>query len=387
MTGTRILIVEDEAIIAMDLQSKLKALGYIVTSIVDNGEAALKKAEADQPDLILMDIRIKGAMDGIETAALIRERSGIPVVFTTAYLEEERIDRAKITMPFGYLLKPYRERDLKVTLEMALYVAKADAERRRIEKELAESEKRYRGILENMEEGYAEYDLSGKLVFFNDAFCNIHGYSKESLRGFNFKDLNGPELSQELLQFGKRVYKTGETMKLIEQVFTRQSGELIHLESSVSLMKSDGESPVGFRMVVRDVTDKIKAEEALRISEEKNRLILEHAQNEIAIIDENGIILLLNHRSAARLGGVPDDFIGKSYWDVYPKAFADKRQKEREEIIKSGIAVTQEIEFPFEQGLRWLSVTAVPCKIENSSAILSIHEDITERKQRELESV
>jgi len=130
MKKAKILIVEDEAIIAMEIESQLQGLGYEVTSIVDTGEKAIEKAEADKPDLMLMDIRIKGEMDGIDAAEIIRNRFGIPVIFSTAYLDESRIERAKITMPFGYVLKPIQERDLKVTLEMALYVAKVDKERR-----------------------------------------------------------------------------------------------------------------------------------------------------------------------------------------------------------------------------------------------------------------
>jgi CheY-like chemotaxis protein len=140
MEKARILIVEDEAIIAMEIESQLQALGYKVTSIVDTGEDAIEKAEEYKPDIILMDIRIKGKMDGIETAEVIRKRFGIPVIFTTAYLDQERIQRAKIVMPFGYVLKPIQERDLKVTIEMALYVAKANVERKKVEESLKKIE-------------------------------------------------------------------------------------------------------------------------------------------------------------------------------------------------------------------------------------------------------
>ncbi len=143
MEKARILIVEDEAIIAMEIENQLQSLGYVVTSIVDTGEKAIDKAEEDKPDLIPMDIRIKGEMDGIEAAEEIRNRFGIPVIFSTAYLDGERIERAKITMPFGYVLKPIQERDLKVTIEMALYVSKGDAERRKVETSLFESEQKY----------------------------------------------------------------------------------------------------------------------------------------------------------------------------------------------------------------------------------------------------
>ena len=97
-----------------------------------------------------MDIRIKGEMDGIETAEVIRNRFGIPVIFSTAYLDQERIERAKITMPFGYVLKPIQERELRVTIEMAIYVSKVDGERRRAEEELRQKELYINGWIDGL---------------------------------------------------------------------------------------------------------------------------------------------------------------------------------------------------------------------------------------------
>ncbi len=120
MNKVKILIVEDEAIIAMDLENDLTSLGYEVTSIVNSGEKAIQKAESDHPDLILMDIRLKGKMDGIETAAQIQSRFQIPAIFSTAYIDPEKFILSGQDMPFGYLTKPFQERDLRAKIEMAL---------------------------------------------------------------------------------------------------------------------------------------------------------------------------------------------------------------------------------------------------------------------------
>jgi PAS domain S-box-containing protein len=136
MEPTKILIVEDETITAMELELNLQAKGHEVVAKTDNGEDAIEKAEQLKPDLILMDIRLRGDMDGIEASHIIRERFQIPVVFTTAYLDQERIDRSKLALPFGYVLKPVREQDLNVTMEMALYVNKMDTKRRKAEEDL-----------------------------------------------------------------------------------------------------------------------------------------------------------------------------------------------------------------------------------------------------------
>src|SRR3989304_8259393 len=104
--GTRILVVEDEIIIAEDMQRKLKKMGYVVPAIASSGEEAIRKIKENIPDLILMDIVIHGNMDGIETAGQIHSLFDIPVVYLTAYADEKTLQRAKITQPFGYLIKP-----------------------------------------------------------------------------------------------------------------------------------------------------------------------------------------------------------------------------------------------------------------------------------------
>ena len=139
MEKAKVLIVEDDAIIAMDLESRMKQLGYGVTAIVGYGEQAIEKAKEKTPDVVLMDIILKGEIDGIETAEEIRNQFGIPVIFITGYADKERLERAKLTYPFGFIIKPFNDKDLEITIEMALYVAKVDAERKQAEKELLQA--------------------------------------------------------------------------------------------------------------------------------------------------------------------------------------------------------------------------------------------------------
>ena len=141
------MIVEDEAIVGEELKISLEDMGYTVTSINKSGEQAIEKADQDCPDLILMDIRLKGRMDGIEAAERIRSRLEIPVVFLTAYADDDKLERAKLTMPFGYILKPFQDRDLEVTIEIALYTAKIDVKRKQAEEELIKTKARLEHLL------------------------------------------------------------------------------------------------------------------------------------------------------------------------------------------------------------------------------------------------
>lgn len=119
--SARILVVEDERIVAMSLRRQLQALGYKAVGEASSGEEAVQKTEELRPDLVLMDIRLEGEMDGVQAAAMIRERFHIPVVYLTAYSNKDIVERAKLTEPFGYILKPFEERELHVAIEMALH--------------------------------------------------------------------------------------------------------------------------------------------------------------------------------------------------------------------------------------------------------------------------
>lgn len=132
MTKARILIVEDEGVVAKDIRSTLKRLGYTVPAVVSSGEAAIERAADLRPDLVLMDIVLKGTMDGIEAAAQIRDRLDIPVVFLTAYGDDETLQRAQVTAPFGYILKPFGERELLISIEVALYRYRTESELARL---------------------------------------------------------------------------------------------------------------------------------------------------------------------------------------------------------------------------------------------------------------
>jgi CheY-like chemotaxis protein len=131
MPPAQILVVEDENIIATNIRLELTGMGYEVPAIASSGEEALQLVAETQPDLVLMDIVLKGNMDGIEVSEEIRDQYDIPVVFLTAYADDPTLRRAKITEPYGYLLKPYEEKELQTTIEIALHKHKTESAMRR----------------------------------------------------------------------------------------------------------------------------------------------------------------------------------------------------------------------------------------------------------------
>jgi len=141
MKPARVMIVEDNTVVARDLRGDLEDLGYEVTCSVTSGEESVLRAEADRPDIVVMDIRLRGKMDGIEAAEQIHARFDIPVVFRSAYSDRQLLDRAKHSGSYGYLLKPGREREIEPTLQIALCKAKAERERRSMEMRMRQMHK------------------------------------------------------------------------------------------------------------------------------------------------------------------------------------------------------------------------------------------------------
>jgi len=137
MSKAKILVVEDERITAMNIQNKLIQFGYDVPVVVSSGEEAIKKAAQTRPDLVLMDIKLKGVMNGIDAAEQIRNRFNIPVIYLTASADENTLQQAKVTEPYSYILKPFQARELQTNIEVAIY-------KHRMDMELRESEERHR---------------------------------------------------------------------------------------------------------------------------------------------------------------------------------------------------------------------------------------------------
>jgi len=180
MTPTTVLVVEDEALVASHLEACLKGFGYGVRC-ASSGEEALELACRAAPHLALMDIRLAGDLDGIQTAVELR-RLGIPSIFLTAYADEEILERAKKAEPLGYLVKPFRERELRATLEMAL-------RRAAIEKRLRERELWHYAILDTLREPVLLTDVTGRLSAMNRAAERMTGWRGEEARGLRFEEL------------------------------------------------------------------------------------------------------------------------------------------------------------------------------------------------------
>lgn len=179
---SKILVVEDEMFIAKDIKEKLENLGYQVPAICNCGEDVVQKTREIVPDLILMDVKLEGEMDGIQAAELVKENFHIPVIFLTAFEDDETLKRIKITEPFGYILKPFKQKELRNNIEIALY-------KHLLERKLKESEEWLAATLRSIADGVITTDIDGRVTFMNRAAESLTGWEKEEAAGKDIREV------------------------------------------------------------------------------------------------------------------------------------------------------------------------------------------------------
>ncbi|MDA8427218.1 MAG: response regulator [Treponema sp.] len=247
-----IAIVEDEYIVALDIRSFLERSGYRIAGIFSSGEELLARYEELDPELIIMDIKIRGELDGVETASRIHESYRTPVVLLTAYADDETIERAKLTQPFGYLLKPFEERELKTAIEMALY-------RAAMESRLRESEERFRKLFMEGISGNFLADRDGRITDANPAFRRLVGLGPdEALPPLDrfFPDQAAWESFRQGLAEAHRLE--------LSELFLRtvQGQDLLVLLNAAAVIDGSG-AVVGLQGEITDTTERRRLEERL----------------------------------------------------------------------------------------------------------------------------
>ncbi len=271
MKKKQILIVEDERLEAEDIKTSVQKLGYAVSGIAFSGKAAVKKVEEMRPDLVLMDIVLKGELDGIEAASIINSRLDVPVIYLTGYSDKKMLERAKATEPFGYILKPFEDKELKTTIEMALHNHKMG-------NMLKESEERYRSLVENAHDAIY-ISTSNGFQYANPAFENLTDWKKEELcsKEFNFWNIVHPD-DKKLIKEKKEAWKTGKEMpgRFEFRITTKNGGERIVEANTVNIGKQGEVKEMG---ILRDITVRKKAEEELKKSLERYQKTFEQTIN------------------------------------------------------------------------------------------------------------
>ncbi len=295
----KILVVDDEMIITTQLEEHLTFMGYEVVGSAASGEEAISMARDLRPDLILMDIVMQPeGLDGIDAAEMIQTDQDIPVIFLTAFADDKYVERARNVEPFGYILKPYQEREVKACIEVALH-------KKEIERQLRESEERHRSVVETAGEALIIVDRRGNIVSWNHAAETMFGYSTAESAGQPFTLMIPERLRRKLEHEMNQIVATGKSAmpgKMVEYTGLRKDGSEFPIEFSLSTWKTREE--IVFTIITADITERKRIEEALaaeraslaeRVKERTAELSKAHAELVHAVRLKDDFLASMSH--------------------------------------------------------------------------------------------
>ncbi len=278
MSRKKILVVEDDRIIAESIKSALNNMGYEVPFVVSAGEKAVIEAEKYNPDLVLMDIVLEREMDGIEAASQIRSQLNIPVVFLTAHSDKKILELAKIAEPFGYIIKPFEERELNSVIEIALY-------KHGTEKELKEIKEWLSTTLKSIGDAVIATDTKGSVTFMNPIAEKLTGWKQEEASGKPLKEVFNiihEETGKVAEDPSARVIQEGKIFGLVNQTVLVAKDRTRHpIDDSCAPIKDDRGNIIGVVLIFRDITERRRAEAQIRTSLEEKEVLLKEIHHRV----------------------------------------------------------------------------------------------------------
>lgn len=324
----KILIVEDEPVVALDLQQEVEQLGLAVVGLAESADEALLAAEENRPDLALMDVRIVGSMDGVQTARLLREAYGIPVIFLTSYSDESTIRRAARELPYGYLTKPFQPRELKAALEVGLHRERTETQRRREQEAITVT-------IAGMREGVLLLSAAREVRFMNTAAEDLTGWAIEDAKGKTVETvLNLGERGQCLPQADSTEATTEEFGVALE----RNGGGRILIDMSVAALRDHDGERTGWVVTLRDAAERLRTQAVEEALEEGHSF--HTAPIAMMQLDASGCIVRVNKTLLEETGVEAECLVGRTLtglsMDPDPRIARDLLQK----LLQGGAQAT-----------------------------------------------
>ncbi|EKF85736.1 PAS domain S-box protein [Methanobacterium formicicum] len=302
-----ILLVEDEMVEAMNIKISLQSMGYDVVAIASYGEEAVEKAQNLKPDLILMDIILKGSMDGIAVANAI-SKLGIPVIYITALPDDSTVNRALLSAPYGYLIKPFNTRKLKISIEVALY-------KKQMENKLKQSQDNYyQTIFENTSSATIIIEENKLISLVNMEFSTLTGYLKEEIEGrMKWTDFFAPEDRLQMEEYHNlRRINPDHAPRNYEAKLLASDGAIRYVYLTVAMLPGNQKS----MMSILDMTELRVSKKAIEESREKFKSIFENAAEAIILFNCQGIIIESNYKIEEIFGFKKEEIIGQNFMNI-----------------------------------------------------------------------
>jgi PAS domain S-box-containing protein len=374
MSNYTILIVEDENIVALSIKTMLSRLHHKVLGPVSTGEAAVEQAVKQKPDLILMDIKLRGKLDGIEAAKIIKRTANIPIIYVTAFSDEQTLLRSITTEPFGYIVKPFDKKELKTAVEMAMFKSQS-------EKRLRQSEIKFRTLIERMNEGIVQIDNGTVILFVNERFCRMVGYTSQELEGKKFGTLllfdRNNNLMAEKISLRKKMVSDRYALEL-----KKKNGDKLWVEVSGSPTTNDDGMVTGSIDIFTDITLNKKGEEQIL----KLSRAVQQSPVSIIILDIRGNIEYINSKFSEVTGYSSAEIINSKPNLLLTQMLSLPEKRAIWDTITSGYEWKGEFQHKSKDNkIIWESASVSPIINEHgiTTHYLAIFQDITKRKIQE----
>ncbi len=386
---THILIVEDEIHAAADLERRLAKMGHEICGTATTCEDALEQVALRRPDLVMMDITLEGGMDA---ASILRDRWDVPVVFLATHEDTDQLERAGLTGHFNYLLKPFRDRDLRIAIDMALYVGKVESDRRKAALALERSERNYRLLADNADDVIFTLDMDLRYTYVSPSVWKLRGFTASEVMGQDLSRVLTPDslraahrMISEELEAEARGEADPHRSRTVELEMLRKDGSTVWTEVKCSFLRDEDGKTSGILGVTRDISDRMKAESLLRRKAGQLEALFDSSLSLIMIKDRDFRFLQANKRFLESMGIREDELAGKTDYDLFPKELADYFRKGDQKIMETGEplisqdSVTIQGEFRHFHGVRTPLFDAEG-RVE---AICVVTTDITDLKRTE----
>jgi PAS domain S-box-containing protein len=392
MTNAQILIVEDEIIIAENIRARLNSLGYAVSAIVFSGEEAIQKAAETRPDLVLMDIKLEGDMDGVEAAEQIRARFDIPVVYLTAYADDDTLQRAKITEPFGYILKPFEVRELHTAIEVALY-------KHKMERKLRSRERFITNILESVPTSLVVIDRALRVVSVNRNFLEKTRREEQATLSRKVEEV----FPQVLLKYTRldekvqEIFRTGKPVeggKFVYRAPSLPTRTYYYRLIPLSLSPHPGEVEGGVEnvmLLMDDITEREKLGEEVRRAERHLASVVDSAYDLVASMDAEARILTWNRAAERTSGFRPEEVKGQYLPGLCVEEDQQKMkswlmQLTRGQFAKKSIEINLRTKGGEEVPISWVGSRMLNDE-RRTVGLVAVGRDLTERKRLEAQLI
>jgi PAS domain S-box-containing protein len=373
----QLLLVEDEAIIALNIAGILESKGYEVVASLATGKEAVDFVQSRKPDCVLMDIMLRGGMDGIEAAGKIRSMASVPVIYLTAHTDDATLERAKATEPYGYVVKPINQGELISAIEITLYKHNA-------EKRIRESEEKLRNIVEHSTNAFYSHTPDHVLTYVSPQFYDILGYTVEEVPG-RWTDLaTDNPVNTHGFNLTMKALETGERQPPYELELLHRDGHRVFVEVHEAPVVAEGKA-VAIVGSLTDITERKNAESALKLSEERYRNLVETMRDGMVVIDAENRISYVNPMICEIFGYTKEQLVGTSpldYLDGENAAIFIEQVRNR----RAGKSEVYELEWSRSDGRRVLtqvSPRAIYDESGNYAGSFGVIADITERRRAE----